>query len=184
MSDKGSDNKKSWFIPITVAVIPVIGTIIVALINKSQTPPLSESTPSNDFSTSQLTTAPTSTPSSLSSLSTIPFSSSDSPLKLDSDFGWQPGGSGANSSQLLSQNTLMIIAGADTDHWQGTDTAPLVSYRVRGNFDVRVKVEINPKRNFQLAGIGVRSTSDSNTFIRVSRHKLGDQHSVGVGANC
>jgi regulation of enolase protein 1 (concanavalin A-like superfamily) len=180
MSDKDSDNKRSWVIPIAVAAIPVVGTIVVALINKPQQPPPSTQTNTNDTPVSKSTTAPTLKPSSLSS---ILFSSSNSSLKLDSNFGWQPGGSEANSYQLLSQNALILIAGAETDYWQGTDSAPLISYRVRGDFDVRVQVEISPRKNFQLAGIGVRSISDSNTFVRVSRHKLGDQHSVGVGAN-
>jgi regulation of enolase protein 1 (concanavalin A-like superfamily)/gas vesicle protein len=122
-------------------------------------------------------------PSVISNFSPVPFSSSNNSQKLNSSFGWQPGGSEANSYQLLSQNTLSLTAGAKTDQWQGTDSAPLILYRAKGNFDVRVKVEITPKKNFQLAGIGVRSTSEHNTFVRTSRHKLGDQNSVGVGAN-
>jgi regulation of enolase protein 1 (concanavalin A-like superfamily) len=172
-----SDSKTSLRKPIVVALAILFLVGITTWLANRTNPgqlPSGGSSPNPSLSPS---------PSVINGFSSVPFSSSNDSQKLDSRFGWQPGGSEANSYRLLSQNTLSLTAGAETDQWQGTDSAPLILYRVKGNFDVRIKVEVSPRKNFQLAGIGVRSTSENNTFVRISRHKLGDQNSVGVGAN-
>jgi regulation of enolase protein 1 (concanavalin A-like superfamily) len=80
---------------------------------------------------------------------------------------------------------LEIVGSKGTDHWEGKYSAPLIIYPTKENFEAQVKMLFDPISNIQAAGLGVRSSVESNTFIRIA---LGLDPSYGgkrvsVGAN-
>lgn len=100
----------------------------------------------------------------------ITFASPSDPNALNPILGWQPGGSTANAYDLtLNSEALTVIAGAGADQWWRKNSAPLVIYPFTGNFEAQVKVIFNPDRNWQAAGLGVRSAQDSLTWMRLVR---------------
>ncbi len=112
---------------------------------------------------------PTPTPTSVIA-GIIPFSVSDNPEALNPVFGWQPGGSQANAYDLtMNPGALTLIAGSGTVQWENRDTAPLVAYPVEGNFEAQVKVVFSPVKDYQYAGIGIRSTQSHNSWLRIAR---------------
>jgi regulation of enolase protein 1 (concanavalin A-like superfamily) len=62
-----------------------------------------------------------------------------------------------------------LIAGSGTEQWQGSNSAPLILYPFKGNFEAEVKVVFSPTQNYQIAGLGVRSAIDNNAYLRISR---------------
>jgi regulation of enolase protein 1 (concanavalin A-like superfamily) len=63
---------------------------------------------------------------------------------------------------------LDIIASKGTDHWEGRYSAPLMTYPVKGNFEALVKTSFDPTSNIQAAGLGIRSSGEFDTFIRIA----------------
>ena len=101
----------------------------------------------------------------------LSFSDPNDPNALNPMLGWQPGNAGANAYDLtLEPGTLTLIAGAGTEQWQLTNSAPIIVLPVSGDFDVSVKVETSLFEIFQRAGIGVRSSQDPNTWVNISRN--------------
>ena len=115
----------------------------------------------------------------------IPFASPSDSNALNPIFGWQPGSSEASSYDLtLNESMLTLIAGPRTDQWGPTNTAPLVAYPISGNFEAQVKAIFSPVQDPQLAGLGVRSAQDQNTWLRITRtfdHATGQSVSI-IGA--
>ena len=99
----------------------------------------------------------------------ISFASPGDPEALNEALGWQPGGSAANSYDLtLNPGVLTLIGGPNTDQWRTTNSAPVVTYPVAGDFLAEVKVVFEPDQNWQAAGIGIRSIGDP-TWLRIAR---------------
>jgi regulation of enolase protein 1 (concanavalin A-like superfamily) len=98
----------------------------------------------------------------------IPFGSLGNPGLLNAAFGWQAGGSTVNTYDLAAYaNVLTLIAGGSTDQWAEVDSAPLIFYPLQGNFEAQVKVVFNPVWGHELAALGIRSTRDHNTWLRL-----------------
>jgi regulation of enolase protein 1 (concanavalin A-like superfamily) len=98
----------------------------------------------------------------------IPFGSPSNPGVFNSAFGWQAGNSPVNTYQLASsQNALTLIANGHTDQWAELDSQPMILYPIEGNFETQVKVLFNPMWGHELAAIGVRSTQDHHTWLRL-----------------
>ena len=99
----------------------------------------------------------------------ISFSSPEDPETLNELLGWQLGGSEANSYDLtLNPGALTLVGGPRTDQWSGTDSAPVISYPITGDFLAEVKVIFAPDENWQAAGIGVREIGNP-TWLRIAR---------------
>jgi len=84
---------------------------------------------------------------------------------------WHQGESKTNSYEL-GQRPLVITAGSWTNQYSNVSTAPMVMYPVRGDFDARVMLVFHPTED-QYAGIGIRSTVNSYTWLRVTRARDG-----------
>lgn len=99
----------------------------------------------------------------------ILFLSPDDPEALNEVFGWQPGGSEANSYDLtLNPGALTLVGGPNTDQWRTTNSAPVVTFPITGDFLAEVKVVFAPDENWQGAGIGVRDIGNP-TWLRIAR---------------
>ena len=108
------------------------------------------------------------TPTKESVLGVVPFVSPNNPELLNPVFGWQAGDSPTNNYDLVSfPNALTLTAAGRMDQWAGKDSAPLIFYPVIGNFETQVKVVSNPIRGSEFAALGVRSSSDRNTWLRL-----------------
>ncbi|MDE3090304.1 MAG: DUF1349 domain-containing protein, partial [Chloroflexota bacterium] len=89
-----------------------------------------------------------------------------------------------NSYQLLQNPTrLRIIASSSTDMNANENSAPLVSYPCRGDFEVYVRVESTPNQAYQFAGIGVRSIESNNVWLRIGRQSNGPTTSLVTTGN-
>jgi hypothetical protein len=100
----------------------------------------------------------------------ILFHASNNPQALNPVLDWQRGESYANTYDLtLYPGALALIAGPGTDQWQGRNSAPLILYPFEGNFETEVKVVLSPTEKYQMAGLGVRSAADKNTYLRITR---------------
>jgi len=73
-----------------------------------------------------------------------------------------------------------LISGPSTDQWSKRDDAALLSFPITGNFDVQVRVIFDPSKNYQSAGLGIRSANDPLTWIRITRSYF-DGQVFGVG---
>jgi regulation of enolase protein 1 (concanavalin A-like superfamily) len=88
---------------------------------------------------------------------------------LNSVFRWQRGASAASTHNLRTNpGGLTLIAGPWTDQFEKINTAPSVSYPLRGDFEVQVKLVFTPKVCCQRAGIGIRSQQDQFTWLRIT----------------
>jgi hypothetical protein len=98
----------------------------------------------------------------------MPFEAPGNPGLLNPAFGWQPGNSPTNAYDFTaSPNTLTLISDGHTDQWAELDSQPMVSYPIEGNFETQVKLVFNPMWGHELAAIGVRSTQDHHTWVRL-----------------
>jgi len=124
------------------------------------------------------TNAPTNTPTASPTLSPNPtteptpeiilFGSPNNPRLLNTALRWQPGNSPVNTYDLTSApNALTLIANGDTHQWAELDSQPMIFYLVEGNFETQVKVVFKPMWGHELAALGVRSTQDHNTWLRL-----------------
>ena len=105
----------------------------------------------------------------------IRFQSPTDPKLLNSGFSQRnfgPGYSGNQYEILQDGQKLRITSGPKTNQWvdgpTAVDTAPLVTYKVRGDFDARVKLTCNPTTWIQFAGFGVRDPADLKTWLRIT----------------
>lgn len=101
----------------------------------------------------------------------IPFASPSDPNALNPVFGWQPGGSEASAYDLtMYPGALTFISGPGVNQWKRRDSAPLVLYPIKGNFEAQVKVVFNSdQQDGQFAGIGIRSIQEPKTWLRLLR---------------
>lgn len=118
---------------------------------------------------------PTSTPTDIATEMQIPFVSSSNLTSLADGWRWFPGSSESSNYRLSETGALKIIAGPGTGLWGGTNTAPQVEYSLSGNFEVQVKVDFNPTERDHIAGIGLRSSENPNTWIALRRANYWDQ---------
>lgn len=168
---------------VIAAVIGAIAVIVAAITsspkNPSETIPTAVSAVASTDAPAQATTTviqliPTSTqqlPTSEPKYSgLIPFASPNDPSALNPSFRWQSGGSTGSSYDLkIHPGSLTIAADGKTVQWAGTNTAPLMLLPIRGNFETSVGLVFSPKQWDQVAGLGVRSSEDKNTYLRIIR---------------
>jgi hypothetical protein len=100
----------------------------------------------------------------------ISFASQSDSSILNPIFKWQAGGSAGSSYDLtIHPGTLAIAADGKTVQWGETNTAPIMLLPIRGNFDTSVGLVFNPQYHDQVAGLGVRSSENKNTYLRIIR---------------
>ena len=99
------------------------------------------------------------------------FLDQSDPNYLSTIFGSQPGSSPSSSISVDKKSgALIIVAGPNTDHYEKTETGPLVTYPYSGDFDVQVKLQADPQILFQNAGLGICSASTHYTWIRFGKY--------------
>ncbi|WP_414581464.1 GUN4 domain-containing protein [Scytonema sp. PCC 10023] len=90
---------------------------------------------------------------------------------MNQSFTWIPGSSPSSGYSITPPGVLSITAGGDTEIYtenkESVKTAPVVTYPLNGDFEVRVKVKFNPTINNQRAGLGIRSTNAPNDHLRI-----------------
>ena len=69
----------------------------------------------------------------------------------------------------MNPGALTLIAGPGVDNYESEDSAPLVAYSIRGNFEAQVKLVINSIQGRQYAGLGVRSVQIHTTWVKLLR---------------
>ncbi|MCE7986818.1 MAG: DUF1349 domain-containing protein [Caldilinea sp. CFX5] len=91
--------------------------------------------------------------------------------ELNTDLSWISGTSSLSKYELdHTGGKLTIHSGPHTQLWDIVDSIPMILYTVSGDFTAQVRLEIDPKRNHDFAGLGVRSTAiDSDSWIRMFR---------------
>lgn len=91
--------------------------------------------------------------------------------ELNTDLSWISGTSSLSKYELdHTGGKLTIHSGPRTQLWDIVDSIPMILYPVSGDFTAQVRLEIDPKRNYDFAGLGVRSTPiDSESWIRMFR---------------
>ena len=108
------------------------------------------------------------TPTAEPVLEVIPFASPSEPNLLNTAFVWQPGGSSTNAYELASSsNAVTLIADGNTHQWAELDSEPVIFFQTEGNFETQVKVVFNPIWGHELAALGIRSTDNHNTWLRL-----------------
>lgn len=82
-------------------------------------------------------------------------------------------------------SAVVIIADAGTDEWLGNNTAPRIVYRpaISADFEATVRIDFEPTRNVQAAGLGVRPVGSSDTFLRIKRELHENQQKIAVNEN-
>ena len=112
------------------------------------------------------TNTPSPTPESVAK--TILFVSPNQPEALNPIFVWQRGNSSLNTFNLGSQsNAVTLITDGHTDQWADLDTQPVISYPIEGNFETQIKVVFSPILGHEFAALGVRSSQDHLTWLRL-----------------
>lgn len=118
--------------------------------------------------TPTITPSPTATFTEVPTPERIPFRSPDNPDTLNPVFGWQPGNSEGNFYTFQSDPYgVTIHAEKGTDQWATVDSAPLFYYPIEGNFETQVLVIPGEPWYQTFAVLGVRSTFDHNTWLRI-----------------
>jgi len=100
-------------------------------------------------------------------LSLIPFSSSIDSSNLNSDFTWSRGNSSSSKYLLLEDGALRIITVGHTDQSDGEDSAPSISYSVKGSFEAEIQVKFSSIIRYQRAGFGIRSSVNRSNYFRI-----------------
>lgn len=194
MGEPKPQDTNTWaLVTIAVSVIGCLGVIVAALIglmpeflkaSSSNQPTSTAVIAPTTLSTQNLVDTPTHppvptiytsltpeiivlTPSPQPNITVIPFADPANPKNLNPIFGWQPGSAIESAYDLeLNPGELTLITGAHTDQWQQTTSLPLVIYPIKGNFEAQVRVQCNPIKNYQFAGIGIRSTENVHSWAR------------------
>lgn len=138
--------------------------------------PTPVNTPLPPTATATATTSPTSTPIPPTATITprpsgpIPFSLPGNPNQLNPAFTWHQGGSNASSYDLtLNPGYLTLIAGPNTQEWEGAVSAPLVAYPFTGDFEASVKTISNPTGR-QHTRFCVRAATDHNARLCIAEY--------------
>ncbi len=161
--------------PTGTSAIPSIPPIEPASVQQWITPSSPEPTNApTDTPTDTPTSTPTDTPSPSPSptarptMEIIQFGSPSDLSLLNRLFEWQVGNSPINTYQLTSSsNAITLIANGHTGQWAEEDSEPIISYPIEGNFETQVKLVFNPMWGHELAALGVRSTQDHYTWLRL-----------------
>jgi hypothetical protein len=112
------------------------------------------------------TSSPTLTPEPRPEI--VQFGAPGNPGLLNTALRWQTGNSSTNSYDLTSSpNALTLIAGSHTGQWAEEDSQPVIFYSLEGDFETQVKIVFNPMWGHELAALGVRSSQDHNTWLRL-----------------
>jgi len=145
--------------------IPSTETVLSATPSPTEKPAVPSDTPKPSN-----TPIPTSTPVVISEDMDIPFSSPDDPIELDENWSWSPGPS-ESSAYRISQDTgvLTLIAGPGTNLWKNENSAPRIEYPVTGDFQVQVRLDLDPREKWQGAGLAIQSKTDPGTWVTVRR---------------
>lgn len=105
----------------------------------------------------------------------IVFSENTDLEELSDAWQWSQGASESSSYTIVSEQSVSILGGQQTNYWQDQYTAPSLGHRVSGDFDVSISISI-PETAFaegdffvQSTGIGVRSVGENLPFVRISR---------------
>ncbi len=85
------------------------------------------------------------------------------------------GGASPDSAYELHGNELEILAGAGADQWGDRNNAPLVLFPIEGDFTARVSLEFTAGAGWEYAGLGIRSSQDPTTWIRITRFRGGPE---------
>jgi regulation of enolase protein 1 (concanavalin A-like superfamily) len=105
---------------------------------------------------------------------TIPFSDPDSQDVLLESWKWLQG-EAENSEYRIASNNLTLVAGPRTILQDRRQSAPQVEYQLSGNFQIYVKLNFDPTERDQMAGIGLRSIENPDTWIALRRGYYYDQ---------
>ncbi len=98
----------------------------------------------------------------------VAFASASNSNQLNEVWGWYPGGSSASTFKLVGAQ-LMLITGPGTDLWDNRNSAPHVEYPVIGDFQAQVRLDFSPSEQYQVAGLGLRSTKEPGDWVALRR---------------
>jgi regulation of enolase protein 1 (concanavalin A-like superfamily) len=97
----------------------------------------------------------------------ISFTSLINRIYLDSNFMWSQGESN-NSYYLLPENNLLrLFTIGHTDRANAEDSAPIITYAVKGNFEAEIKIQFKSNINYQRAGFGIRCPVNRYEYLRI-----------------
>jgi eukaryotic-like serine/threonine-protein kinase len=102
---------------------------------------------------------------------TVPFFSLENPNSLNPNFNWHLGTNPASSYSInANDNSINMTAGTNTMNWGLDDTAPMVLYRVSGNFDAQVEGWCTPPNTneHQGFGLGIRSRAVHSNWLQMT----------------
>lgn len=106
----------------------------------------------------------------------IPFASPLDSNTLNTSFHSEWNNLTGNRYTLLPQsNILSITAAPRTEQWEGkseTNTAPMIVYPIQDDFEAQVKVIFQPASAKQVAGLGVRSSNNRYTWLRIAKDHI------------
>lgn len=88
----------------------------------------------------------------------IPFNNFESSQILNPLLRWHKGAFVENQYKITKEGILIITAAGDSDYSDDTNSAPIITYPIKGDFDAEVKVKFSSRANYQRASFGVRST--------------------------
>jgi regulation of enolase protein 1 (concanavalin A-like superfamily) len=158
---------------VIVSVMAALITIIVFITGVQN--------PRSLFPTS-ISPSPTSPP--ISRIESIPLSAPNSPNRLHPSLTWYQGNPQNSYELLQNPSCLKIIASPQTDMRANENSAPLVIYPYRGDFEAYVQIVAAPNQAFQFAGMGVRSVQPQNMWLRIGRQSNGPTEPlVTAGSN-
>ena len=151
--------------PTELLAPPVLPTSFVPDNSPTEIPTSTPATAPTDTVTPPPTLSPSPTAEPVAEI--IPFGSPDKPNVLNTALRWQPGNSPVNTYNLTAPNVLTMIANGHTDQWAELDSQPVLFYSLEGDFEAQVRVVFSPMWGHELAALGVRSTQDHHTWLRL-----------------
>jgi regulation of enolase protein 1 (concanavalin A-like superfamily) len=98
----------------------------------------------------------------------VAFTRTSGGTQISNDWDWDTGGKGS-FLRIINSQQVIVSAGAETDQWEGVNTAPQLSYETDGDFIAQVKVTFVPDQPVQHAGIGIGTLQKSGDWIRITR---------------
>jgi hypothetical protein len=116
--------------------------------------------------TATITPSPTLTSTEEPTPELIPFLLSGTQA-LNPQFAWQQGSSVENFYTFPSSPYVVRIYNEGGDQWGAEDSASLLYYPIEGNFEAQVLVTAGELDAQTFAALGVRSTFDHNTWLRI-----------------
>jgi hypothetical protein len=97
----------------------------------------------------------------------ISFASPTNRIDLNSNFIWCEGKSNSSHYILPKTNLLRLSTTGHTDRADAEDSAPLIAYAVKGNFEAEVKIQFKSNINYQRAGFGIRCPVNRHEYLRI-----------------